>query len=244
MEERLNSTVMDATTGISEAPAPWELCGRAYISVLRFDPARLDEDRHLAPSLRGRRVSSPYAFLMFVDYSRSAVGPYHELLFIPGRYTTDDQRRYFSISRIFVSSMDSVVNGRRNWGIPKDIAQFDVRYGDQGLDRVRLTQNGRQIASLDYRRTQLSTITLPVTTALLPSSLRTLVQHQEGRSFHYAPSARGWIQHAKLVHAESDPELFPDLAAARPLLTVQCPRFRMRFPVARVSALRSETRAV
>lgn len=231
-----NTAITEAgiEAAITDAPAPWILHGRGYISILRFDPRQLDEDRFTPASLRGRRTVSPYALMMFVDYADSAVGPYHELLFIPGRFDFGAGRKCFSISRIFVSSMDSVINGRRNWGIPKELAQFDVCYGDSGLDHVRVSQHGRSVATLDYRRYSIS---MPATTALLPKKLLTLGQHHGHQTFFYTPSARGWSQPAKLVHAESNPELFPDLAAAQPLLSVYNPRFQMRFPLSQIEPL-------
>jgi len=232
--ENFETTETGIEARITDAPAPWTLHGRGYISILRFDPRQLDDDRFTPPSLRGRRAASPYALMMFVDYADSAVGPYHELLFIPGRFDFGAGRKCFSISRIFVSSMDSVVNGQRNWGIPKELAQFDVRSGESGVDRVRVTQSGQPLAALDYRRYPIS---IPVTTALLTKKLMTLGQHRDNQAFFYTPSARGTSQPAKLIRAESNPELFPDLTAARPLLSVYNPRFQMRFPLSRIEPL-------
>ena len=104
----------------------------------------------------------------------------NQLLFIPGSFAFEDGRRHLSISRIFVSTMDSVVNGRRNWGIPKEVAQFDVRYGDEGLDRVSVSRDGKTFAELDFKSWPLP---LPFSTALLPGSMHTLGQHADGRHF-------------------------------------------------------------
>src|SRR5262249_33742356 len=119
-----------AHTAMTEAvaPAPWTLRGRAYISVLRCPDDLLDTRSFVPASLAGKRSRSPFATMMFVDYSESNVGPYHELLFIPGAFRFADGRLHPSISRIFVSSQSSVENGQRNWGIPKGRADFDVRY--------------------------------------------------------------------------------------------------------------------
>lgn len=216
---------------ITDAPAPWTLQGQGYITLLRFRDGGAEQDRFLPDALSGQRGRSPYAWMMFVDYRNSAVGPYHELLFIPGNFPFADGRRHLSISRIFVSSMDSVVNGQRNWGIPKDVAQFDVRYNEGGLDRVKVSQGGKLFAELDFRSYPLW---LPFLGGLVPRGLRTLGQRHDDRTFIYAPSADGWIKPARLVRAWSDPALFPDLAAARPVITVAIPRFRMSFPVANI----------
>ena len=214
---------------VTDAPAPWALTGRGYISLLRFPEGHPAQDAFVPPQLAGQRGRGRQALLMFVDYQQSAVGPYHELLFIPGGFPFADGRRHLSISRIFVSSMDSVVNGRRNWGIPKELAQFDVRYRDGGLDRVRLSQGGTVFAELDYSRFPLS---LPFTTALVPRVWRTLGQQYEGQTFIYTPSAQGWVRPGRLRAARIDPAVFPDVGAARDLFTVEVPRFAMRFPVA------------
>jgi hypothetical protein len=214
---------------VTDAPAPWDLTGRGYISLLRFPSGHPAQEGFLPPELIGRRRPTRFALMMFVDYADSAVGPYHELLFIPGRFPFDGGAPRLSISRIFVSSMDSVVNGRRNWGIPKELAQFDVRYREGGVDQVTLHRNGQTIADLRYSRLPLS---LPFTTALVPRSWRTLGQHYDGRTFLYAPEARGWIRPGRLREARVDPAQFPDVGAARDIVTVEVPRFAMRFPVA------------
>ncbi len=219
---------------VSDAPAPWTLHGRGYISVLRMPPALLDDASFTPDSLRGRRKPSSYGYLMFVDYADSPVGPYHELLFIPGAFDDGEGGAHFSISRIFVSSQDSVVNGRRNWGIPKELAEFDVRYGEQGVDHVRVSRAGQTFAELVFSASRLP---LPFTTALLPRRLTTLIQHHEGRRYQYRPSASGRVQLGRLRSAQIDAAVFPDIGAAKPLLTVAVSNFSMIFHEALIEPL-------
>lgn len=217
-------------SGGLRAPAPWHLDGRGYISLLKFDDARA-QDAFLPESLRGRRLTSPYAWMMFVDYASSNVGPYHELLFIPGQFPFADGQWHLSISRILVSSQDSVDNGQRNWGIPKERAEFDVDYGQGGIDRVRVQQNGQMLAELDYRNVP---IPLPFSTRMIPQNWRTLGQHRDGQTYIYRPSARGWMRPATLLRARSNPALFVDLARSRSPLSVKVSDFSMAFPLAQV----------
>ncbi|TXH04303.1 MAG: hypothetical protein E6R07_08340 [Nevskiaceae bacterium] len=225
---------MAAPQTVTDAPAPWSLQGRGYICMLRAPQALLDDGSFVPATLHGRRKRSPYGYLMFVDYAQSPVGPYHELLFIPGSFTFADGQRHFSISRIFVSSLDSVVNGQRNWGIPKDVAQFNVRYGDNGLDRVRVSRNGQVFAELDFASWP---IPLPFSTALLPKAWTTLGQHHQSQTFIYRPTARGWVRPGSLRRCRFDAAVFPDLAQARPLLTVEVTSFDMTFHEAAVRPL-------
>ncbi len=220
-----------ASPQITDAPAPWQLHGRGYISLLRFPEGSNAQEAFVPPSLAGRRTPSRTAWMMFVDYAQSDVGPYHELLFIPGSFPFEDGKRHLSISRIFVSSIDSVVNGQRNWGIPKDVAEFDVRYGADGVDAVSVRKDGQMIAELRYRSWPLP---LPFSTSLVPRPWRTLGQHRDGSAFIYAPSASGWIKPARLIEARSNPALFPDLSGVRAPLSVAVPRFAMTFPLSTV----------
>lgn len=214
---------------IIDAPAPWELTGRAYICVLRADPRTLDEHSWVPASLAGKRRSG-LSLMMFVDYADSPAGPYHELLFIPGLYAFEDGRKYFSISRIFVSTMDSVVNGRRNWGIPKELAQFEVQ--DQGhRTHVRISANDQVFADLRFRAFG---PTLPAPRGLLPKAWRTLAQHWDDQTFIYQPNAGGRARLAKTEQMQFDASQFPDLSAARVLATVNLRQFNMSFPVSQI----------
>jgi hypothetical protein len=219
------------TSLITEAPAPWQLRGRAYVSMLHLPDEVLDQGSFLPLSLQGKRKPSPHGYLMFVDYAASPVGPYHELLFIPGSFRFEDGRNHLSISRIFVSSIDSVVNGNRNWGIPKDVAEFDVRYDDAGVDRVTVSKDGKVFAQLAFKHYPMG---LPIIGWMVPERLRTLGQHDHGKTYIYSPSASSLALMAKLVEARFDPAMFPDASRGKPVLTVYLPNFRMLFPPARV----------
>lgn len=215
-------------------PAPWELNGHAWIVVLRLPDGSPARDAFLPPGLAGKGRHG-YSVLMFVDYADSDCGPYHELLFVPGAFPFADGKRHLTISRILVSTWDSVVNGRANWGIPKDRADFDVRYGVNGTreDRITVRTDGRVIAELALKSWPLP---LPTFSGIVPEAMRTLAQHHGASDFYYAPSSRGWITPGRLLSWRFDAALFPDLAAARVIAAVKMPSFRMTFPVARTSS--------
>lgn len=221
---------MSETTPV--VPAPWSLTGGGYIVAFRMPRALLDDGSFLDPALKRSRRGG-IAWVMFVDYERSDCGPYHELLYIPGSCRFGE-RRLLTISRIFVSSQSSVDNGRRNWGIPKDRCDFDVRYGADGVDDITASLDGKPFAKLQLRSRGPR---LPVTTALVPKSWRTLGQQRDGQEFVYTPSARGSIRPAKLLSVWTDPVVFPDLALGKPLLAVRVARFDMCFPVSDIRTL-------
>ena len=220
--------------GVALHPAPWELRGSGWIVALRLPPDSQARDAFLPVELagRGRGLAS---FLMFVDYAESGCGPYRELLFIPGSFLFEDGRRHLSIGRILVSTWDSVVNGRNNWGIPKDRADFEVdrAAGNEAEERVRVTSNGRELCELRFAPRRLAP-SLPVSGGLLPVGLRTLAQRFRGRTYYYAPEARGRVRPARLLSWRFDATLFPDLAHATVLAVLKVESFRMTFPAARI----------
>jgi len=220
---------------VPRCPAPWNLRGSAWIVALKLPPGAPARDAFLPSRLagQGRGLAS---YLMYVDYAESECGPYRELLFIPGAFPFGDGRRHLTISRILVSTWDSVVNGRDNWGIPKDRADFEVEPGLDGgrEDRLRVVSDGREVCELRLATLRFAP-PLPVQGALLPARLRTLAQSFRGRTYYYAPSAGGRIRPGRLLSWRFDAELFPDLAAAPVLAVLKVESFRMTFPVAVVT---------
>ncbi len=212
-------------------PAPWDLRGSGWIVALKLAATDSAREAFLPPELAGRGRSLA-SYLMFVDYAESGCGPYQELLFIPGAFPFGDGRRHLTISRIVVSTWDSVVNGRNNWGIPKDRADFEVRQ-DAREEIVRVTSDGRELCELRLAPLRFAP-PLPVHGALLPASLRTLAQRFRGRTYYYAPEARGRVRPGRLLSWRFDPVLFPDLAGAAVLAAVKVESFRLTFPAARV----------
>jgi len=111
---------------IAKAPAPWFLKGECYTFLCNG----LDQAAHLPnggddseSDERGTYLGGPAGF-MLVRYSSSPVGPYDELMYIPGRYKGPNKAKGFQITRIYVSSEASTLNGRLNWNIGKHVARF------------------------------------------------------------------------------------------------------------------------
>lgn len=235
MSEEMLLTRDAALPEVQRARAPWQLRGDGWILLLGLAEEVRRDPRHIPAVLRACPLGGP-SIVMFVDYRDSPAGPYRELLYIPGRFTLPDGRRAWSVTRIYVSTWDSVVNGRLNWGIPKDHAEFTRQFDreDGRGERIRVQVDGRRVASLALRARGPS---LPVPGGLLPAALSRLVQHHAGRRFEFVPGASGRAGLAAADALDSDPALFPDLAGARVRLALRVPRFSLSFPVAEVSNL-------
>ena len=170
------------------SPAPWTLHGDA------------------AALLVPRGVGGAPTLLGWIRYADSDVGPYDELLLVRLR-----GRRPHTVERIYVSTERSREEGRRNWGVPKEVARFEV-IAEDGAERVQAWVGERAIASFRVKRRGPA---LPFSTALLPERARTVEQVLEGRRFRFAPSARGRLQAVTFRDVRLDPEFFSGLGALR-----------------------------
>jgi hypothetical protein len=202
------------------APAPWALMGSGYIIVLKLSRDFAETSGFVPEPLKGS-FSGGIGTVMYVDYTYSDAGPYQELLFIPGTFNLA-ATRYFSITKIFVSTMDSVVYGRRNWGIPKELADFTCEKKNQLADRIRVIKDGTTAAELTFRSYPLR---IPVTTGL--------VHLHEGKTYLTTPMARGTISPARLVDFSANASFFPDITHGRVMAAFKVSHFFMVFPQAR-----------
>jgi Acetoacetate decarboxylase (ADC) len=210
------------------AAPPWHLRGTGAVLIYRFPPSFLEHEAFLAPSLRGH-LAGRLGAVILVDYLSSDVGPYRELVFLTGPIHGKG-RRCLTVPKIYVSTESSALAGRANWGLPKELAGFDLERQGK-VERFRITVAGKLAVDL---RLEDRGLALPVGTALVPRSWRTLLQPWGGRTYLTTLKGRGRLRPARLLEAAVDPELFPDLTRGHLLAAVKVVDFRMRFPAAEV----------
>ena len=214
---------------IPEAGPPWELTGRGWVLLSRFEPDFYAGCTRI-PAEHLDRGRGDLGLTMFVDYASSDVGPYRELLCAPRRLRCADRRTHWSISSIFVDSEASAINGRRNWGIPKELASFEQE-GDEETERIQVRQDGTTVADLTFAS---GWPKLHVSTLMLPRPWHRFGQEMGGQTFVFAPRARGRIKRGRLVSAEVDDALFPDIARGKQVACMEVTTFKLRFPIPQV----------
>lgn len=211
-------------------PAPWMLEGSGYVVLLRLPPRSLRGEPCTPPALVDDLIPG-LSLMMFVDYRSSPVGPYRELLFIPGRFRVGRTKRW-SITRIVVDSLDSVVSGRANWGIPKEEAKIEVERQPDGTEWIEVSRDGKRMAELVF---DAAGPTLPVNGAIIPRHLRTMSQLREGTRYSFAPDARGPLAYARLRAIRTDRVRFPEIRTSNVVMAFRAPRFELTFPTAGTS---------
>jgi hypothetical protein len=209
-------------------PPPWDLEGVACLLLYRFPPAIFRGKLRPEDTEDSRRFRG-VGFLALVSYRRSPVGPYGEMLIVPG-WLLYRGKRHYSVSRIYVTTAASAENGRRNWGLPKKLAE--IRFERSGPRSQRVNARVNEEPALDLRLKARGPA-VPLGSRFLPARL---VQYMNGRIFSTAISGSGRLRWAGIESFEVSTELFPELSRIRPLLALQIERFRARFPAARLAS--------
>jgi hypothetical protein len=217
-------------------PAPWRLKGSGLIMLLKSNTEQLKQQTSL-PSEYKESLSKVFNILMLVNYEDSDCGPYQELLFIPGTIDLGD-KRLPSISNIFVSSETSVVNGRNNWGIPKNRCDFSWNKDANGVIRVTSSADGQCFFNIEYRGHGPQ---FPANTAWIPKKLKTLGQIWEDQRFVFAPKAKGKARHARITSLNVASSLFPEISLQQLITAFEITSFDMDFPVPDITALNHDT---
>lgn len=122
-------------SGVKEAPAPWKLKGTSWIFVLpglskdASFPAGFAAPHEAEALAEGGEFVGGFGSVQLVSYTESPVGPYDELVYTPGRWKYMNNDPALRVTRIYVSVKESTENGRRNWSLPKQVANFSYRPG-------------------------------------------------------------------------------------------------------------------
>jgi hypothetical protein len=203
-------------------PAPWQLKGEGYLMLYRFSKDFLMKEGFISEELNGA-VWMNLGLVMLVNYQDSPVGPYGELLFIPGMFHYNG-KYYWHISKIYVSSWDSVMNGRENWGIPKELAEFEFKHLDQVTQSIKVMQKDQLIFSGVFKDKRWS---MPLSTALFPFKF---IQPFDGKQFITHPIGSGKAFFSKLQGLETGQGLFPSIGTQTRIVCMHIPDFKLVFP--------------
>lgn len=203
-------------------PPPWDLAGEGFIF-----PVFANREYNLEHGFIAEEDREVYrgglGTWMLVNYTSSNVGPYFELLYMPGNFEYRG-KLYKRVTKIYVSSQLSVREGIRNWAVPKELADFDWQ-SDGDSTHVEVRTKGTTFFSLDLTRKFFS---FPVLSQLVP-----FVMLQKGpESYIRTPlQGKGKGRIARLAKLRVDETYFPDVSKAGGWNTgVGVNPFRLDFP--------------
>ena len=208
------------------APAPWFLTGNGFVLLYHL-PAAFNHQFGFMADYQKAGYKGGIGAVMLVDYKSSDVGPYYELLYIPGLFYIGGKLT-FSISKIYVSSYDSLWNARENWAIPKELAQFKVTTLPDGSHRFQASQQDHQFLEVALKPKGWQ---IPFTSKLLPLS-RITQQNHLGDLLLTPITLKGQVRFCSSEVKFSEPDFFPPIHQLKPIVTLTIQDFSMIFPVA------------
>lgn len=208
---------------------PWTLTGNGYIFTYWFKKEWVSKFGHLI-GFQKQGFLGGLGTLMLVDYHTSDVGPYRELLIVPGRFKLGGKNQ-FSIAKIYVSTYESVWNGINNWGIPKELADFEITQLSANTEQVSVSLKGEVFfeAKLTKRN-----FYFPISTRFFP--LR-LAQQRKDKLLITNSSARGKAAFLKDYKIQIKQAYFPDVSVLKPLAVLAVKDFEMTFPIPEINNL-------
>lgn len=202
---------------------PWKLTGSGYIFTYVFKKDWIKKNGHLADF---QEISSKGGLgtVMLVDYFSSDVGPYRELLIVPGVFKLGGTTQ-FSISKIYVSTYDSVWNGINNWGIPKELADFEIIEHPNNTEQIRVSMGGEVFFEAHLQK---RSFYFPISTRFFP--LR-LAQKKGDELLITNSTAKGKATFLKSYDLKINQTYFPDVSELNPLTILAVKNFEMTFPI-------------
>lgn len=212
-----------------QTPPPWTLRGDGYMLFYLLPPEQTRDDTFAPLELAGRQVGR-ITIVILVDYRESNAGAYREIFIAPGAFRFFDDRVYRSVTKIYVETQASVVGGRQNWGIPKELAAFEIRAEGPGVETYVASSGGSPFAEMTLRSHAPG---LPAAPWMLPLTFRRFAQVLDGRSCAFDFSMSGTARRVSVVSARFDPTRFPDLNRGRFLAGARMSHLAMNMPVPR-----------
>jgi hypothetical protein len=220
----MTKAAIDTINGVMRHPAPWNLTGRGYIILYRF-PKDFIIAQGLIPTFLGTSFTGGLGAVMLVDYTESNVGPYGELLFIPGRFHFRGKKLH-CITKIYVSTRESVENGWENWAIPKELADFHFTLPPhtKRTEKIFVAKDNEPIIGVVLKHGRLP---FPIHTKLIPFPL---LQEKNGKLYYTGFTGKGIATFARIEDINVNPRLFPDITSFRPFMAVRIDNFAITFP--------------
>jgi hypothetical protein len=155
-----SDTTTASSSSYSLASPPWTLHGDVYTFAWHTSASRASADGLPSHAYSPLEAASDYAAhpvsrfvgglatVQIIRYRDSPVGPYDELIVIPGHFQWarpgDESPGQMvtganpKISRIYVSQPHTCHNGRINWNVPKHLARFDWSTSPDGTTTIKV----------------------------------------------------------------------------------------------------------
>ncbi|KAG6902193.1 hypothetical protein C0995_003289 [Termitomyces sp. Mi166 len=154
---------------------PWDLKCRTWtflvsgLSSTSSFPAGFSDPNEAEVLASGGKFIGTPGMVMILSYTSTPVDD--ELIYLPGRWKYKDGMAGYRVTRIYVSSKESTENGRKNWNIPKHVANFNITTSN-GETTIKVSHPGAAEPFFHVKTKPvsiLSKIPIPLNTRILGS---------------------------------------------------------------------------
>jgi hypothetical protein len=204
----------------------YEFKGNGYVLFYRFDEEFTRLDTFLPENLKNNYCHG-LGVVVYLNYTKSEIGPYKELLFIPGKFCYRGKKNHF-ISKAYVSTEEAVNFGCDKWFIPKEKATFSEEPLENRMENISTYVNKEEIMSFEIKTGK---IRFKLGTGKHLSF--SLMQLNENEPVKLNYSGTVTANFAKLVSIKIRPAFFPDIAKFTPLAVFKMRSFILRLPKAK-----------
>ncbi|KAI9035294.1 uncharacterized protein KD926_003766 [Aspergillus affinis] len=132
------SSGQEQATKFLDAPSSWNHArGQIFICCAKPSSGKLvpasyhdlEKDTYFSQ----QEFTGGLQVCVIVRYTESPIGAYDEVLWIPGTFKLPGpDHETYRATRAYVSTVDSVYNGRKNWNVPKKCAKFEFTPSEEG----------------------------------------------------------------------------------------------------------------
>lgn len=203
--------------------APWRLKGKGFAFYYQFDKNFILDKTFLPNNFKSSGFGT-MGVVMLINYTDSPVGEFNELLIAPAKFDTSGIRKYY-ISKSYVDSKEAMAAGRKNWGIPREMARFDWKENGD-ITNIKVFKEEFEFFDISIRT---GTYHIPINTTLFPINL---YQEIDGEGFHVNPGGKGVGKPARIIEGHAEEELFPNIFDYRTSMAIKVDPFNFLFPEA------------
>jgi hypothetical protein len=201
----------------------YEFKGNGYALFYRFDEEFTRLDTFLPENLKNNYCRG-LGVVLYMNYTESEIGPYEELLFIPGKFCYRGKKNHF-ISKAYVSTEEAATFGRDNWFIPNEKATFSVKPLENHIENISIDVKEEEILSFEIKTGKIR-FRLGTSKCLAFSLMQ--LNGDEPVQLNYSGTVTA--NFAKLASIKIRPAFFPDIARFTPLVVLRMKSFTLRLP--------------
>ncbi|MCQ2188948.1 MAG: hypothetical protein MJZ00_03395 [Paludibacteraceae bacterium] len=192
--------------------------GNGYIFAYYFDEEFIGKDCFLSKDQK-KNFKGGFGAVILANYKDSPVGPYQELLFIPGKFLLEGNESYV-VTKAYCSSAKAMED---QVFCKKELADFKTEKIDDKTETISVTRDGKPIFRVEVQEWGFN---IPMSSDMVKFPLASVV---DGKVINWDYKGNGDANFAKIEAIGVRPAKFPDVALFTPLVGIHFEKFSLEY---------------